>query len=91
MFYLPDYAALVLDKYTGILYATDKDAAGFTIQSNLAYYDGAVPSQRLKCNYYANDASGQLYNKTENPFTSADFTTGVFTQTETYKSYGAQR
>ena len=91
LFYLPDYAALVLDKYTGILYATDKDAAGFTIQSNLAYYDGAVPSQRLKCNYYANDASGQLYNKTENPFTSADFTTGVFTQTETYKSYGAQR
>lgn len=91
LFYLPDYAALVLDKYTGILYATDKDAAGFTIQSNLAYYEGSVPTQRLKCNYYANDASGQLYNKTENPFATADFTNGVFTQTETYNSYGAKR
>ena len=91
LFYLPDYATLVLDKYTGILYATDKDAAGFTIKSNLACYDGAVPTQRLKANYYANDASGELYNKTDNPFTTADFTNGVFTQTETYKSYGAQR
>lgn len=91
LFYLPDYATLVLDKYTGILYATDKDAAGFTIKSNLACYDGTVPSQRLKANYYANDESGMLYNKPDNPFTTADFTTGVFTQTETYKSYGAQR
>ena len=91
MFYLPDYAALVKDKYTGILYPTDKNAAGFTIKSNLACYANSVPSQRLKCNYYANDGSGELYNKNENPFATEDFTNGIFTQVETYKSFGAQR
>lgn len=91
LFYLPDYAALVKDKYTGILYPTDKNAAGFTIKSNLACYANSVPSQRLKCNYYANDGSGELYNKNENPFATEDFTNGIFTQVETYKSFGAQR
>ena len=42
--------------------------------------------------FYIYDYTAQgLYNKTENPFTTADFTNGIFTQTETYKSFGAQR
>ena len=91
LFYIPDYAAQVTDKYTGILYPTDRGTTGISFKSNLAYYAGSVPSQRLKCHYYVNDESGTLYNKTEDPFTTADFTNGIFTQTETYKSFGAQR
>lgn len=91
LFYIPDYATLVPDKYVGILYPTDKGTTGLSFKSNLAYYAGSVPEKRMKCNYYANDPSGALYNKPEDPFSTADFANGIFTQTETYKSYGAQR
>lgn len=102
LFYTPDYGTLV-GEYTGIIYATDTNkssvgeetaaanSAGFTFTSNLAHYSTAVPSKRMKCNYYANDGSGWLYNKTEDPLATKDFTNGVFTTTETYASYGAKR
>ncbi|MGM9786415.1 MAG: PL29 family lyase N-terminal domain-containing protein [Candidatus Cryptobacteroides sp.] len=100
LFYIPDYTDLVKDtdgttKYSGIVYATDKVNTGFTFTSNLAYYDAAsLPSPRLKCDYYmSNDPEGSLYAKigTDNPLETADFTNGIFTQTEKYKSFGAQR
>lgn len=108
LFYIPDYKTLVGDKYTGIIYATDTNASnasigkdlatenrkGFTIKSNLAYYTESVPSYKLKCDYYTNDASGQLYNKylaADYPFATADFENGAFTTTEKYDSYGAKR
>ena len=102
LFYTPDYKTLVGEKFTGIIYATDTNkssvgedkaaanSAGFTFTSNLAFYS-AVPSKRMKCSYYANDGSGWLYNKTEDPLATKDFTNGVFTTTETYASYGAKR
>ena len=105
LFYTPDYETLV-GAYTGIIYATDTNktsvgeetaaanSAGFTFTSNLAYYSTAVPDKRLKCSYYANDASGQLYNKylaDDYPFATADFTNGVFTTTQDFASYGAKR
>ena len=106
LFYTPDYATLVGAAYTGIIYATDTNkssvgedkaaanSAGFTFTSNLAYYSTAVPSKRMKCSYYANDASGQLYNKylaDDYPLATADFTNGVFTTTQDFASYGAKR
>ena len=100
LFYMPDYTNNVVGsdgktKYTGILYATDKVSTGFTFTENLAYYlpneEGKVPSPRMKCDYNANDASKQIYNKTEDPFAIADFANGVFTTTGTYVSYGAKR
>ena len=101
LFYMPDYTNNVKGgdpaqtKFTGILYATDKVSTGFTFTKNLAYYlpteDNKVPSPRMKCDYNANDASGQIYNKTEDPFATADFTNGVFTTTEANASYGAKR
>lgn len=106
LFYTPDYKTLVGEKFTGIIYATDTNkssvgedlaaanSAGFTFTSNLAYYSTAVPDQRMKCSYYANDASGQLYNKylaDDYPFATANFTNGVFTTKEAYASYGAKR
>lgn len=102
LFYTPDYGTLV-GEYTGIIYATDTNkssvgeetaaanSAGFTFTSNLAHYSTTIPSKRMKCNYYANDGSGWLYNKTEDPLATKDFTNGVFTTTETYASYGAKR
>ena len=98
LFYTPVGAA-----YTGIIYATDTNkssvgedkaaanSAGFTFTSNLAYYSTTLPSKRMKCSYYSNDGSGWLYNKTEDPLATKDFTNGVFTTTETYASYGAKR
>lgn len=106
LFYTPDYEALVGAAYTGIIYATDTNksnvgeetaaanSAGFTFTSNLAYYSTTLPSKRMKCSYYANDASGQLYNKylaDDYPFATANFTNGVFTTKEAYASYGAKR
>lgn len=106
LFYTPDYKTLVGEKFTGIIYATDTNkssvgedlaaanSAGFTFTSNLAYYSTAVPDQRMKCSYYANDASGQLYNKylaDDYPLATADFTNGVFTTTQDFASYGAKR
>ena len=106
LFYTPDYATLVGAAYTGIIYATDTNkssvgedkaaanSAGFTFTSNLAYYSTAVPDQKMKCSYYANDAGGQLYNKylaDDYPFATADFTNGVFTTTQDFASYGAKR
>lgn len=103
LFYTPDYEALVGAKFTSIIYATDTNkssvgedkaaanSAGFTFTSNLAYYSTTLPSKRMKCSYYANDGSGWLYNKTEDPLATKDFTNGVFTTTETYASYGAKR
>lgn len=105
LFYTPDYKTLVGEKFTSIIYATDTNtsnaaideetakanSAGFTFTSNLAYYSTAVPDKRMKCSYYANDSSYPIYNKTEYPFTTANFTNGVFTTTETYASYGAKR
>ena len=106
LFYTPDYATLVGAAYTGIIYATDTNkssvgedkaaanSAGFTFTSNLAYDSTAVPDQRMKCSYYANDAGGQLYNKylaDDYPFATADFTNGVFTTTQDFASYGAKR
>ena len=106
LFYTPDYATLVGEFYTGIIYATDTNtsnagidadtaaanSAGFTFTSNLAYYSTAVPSKKLKCSYYyLNDGKGWLYNKTEDPLATANFTNGVFTTKEAYASYGAKR
>lgn len=106
LFYTPDYKTLVGEKFTGIIYATDTNkssvgedkaaanSAGFTFTSNLAYYSTAVPDQRMKCSYYANDASGQLYNKylaDDYPLATEDFTNGVFTTTQDFASYGAKR
>ena len=106
LFYTPDYETLVGAAYTGIIYATDTNkssvgaetaaanSAGFTFTSNLAYYSTTLPSKRMKCSYYANDASGQLYNKylaDDYPLATADFTNGVFTTTQDFASYGAKR
>lgn len=106
LFYMPDYTNNVVGadgktKYTGILYATDKVSTGFTFTKNLAYYlpaeDNKVPSPRMKCDFnvndsfYANENSNPIYNKTEDPLATANFTNGVFTTKEAYASYGAKR
>ena len=61
--------------------------------TNLAYYEGdALPGKRLKPHYHTNE--GTIYNKKTSdgsPFATSDFANGIFTTTDTYKSYGAKR
>ena len=92
LLYLPKYTEVLADKYIGILHIADKTDEHLNMVSNLAFYDyDAVPSQRAKVSYYSNN--GTIYNKAkaDNPIPSPDYTNGVFTQGEDYKSFGAQR
>lgn len=92
LFYLPDYTTYLDGKYTGILHIADKTDAHLNMVSNLAFYNyDAVPSHRIKCSYYSNN--GTIYNKAkaDNPIPSPDYVNGVFTQGESYQSFGAKR
>ena len=92
LFYIPNYSTYVVDKYTGILYSSSANT-GLTMVTNLAYYEGdALPGKRLKPHYHTNE--GTIYNKKTSdgsPFATSDFANGIFTTTDTYKSYGAKR
>lgn len=92
LFYLPDYTTYLDGMYTGILHIADKTDTHLNMVSNLAFYNyDSVPGTRLKCSYYSNN--GTIYNKTkaDNPIPSPDYVNGVFTQGDSYKSFGAKR
>lgn len=92
LFYVPQYSSLVQDKYTGIVHIADKEESGLEMLYNLAYYaDEKLPAQRIKCSYYS--SNGTIYSKCnqDNPIISPDYANGIFTQSETYKTYGAKR
>ena len=95
LFYVPDFSILIPDKNVGIIWipnSVDDSHLAETIISNLAFYkDDAVPSYRIKGTYYK--GTGTIYSKAkaDNPIPSPDYVNGVFTQSESYKSYGAKR
>ena len=94
LFYIPDYAANVA-AYSGIIRMPNgTDETGVSFISNLAFYDvESVSGNQMKASFYRNNGSGELYNKgkNDNPIPSPDYTNGVFTQGEDYKSFGAKR
>ena len=92
LLYLPNYTTHLDGKYIGILHIADKVDAHLNMPSNLAFYNyDAVPSYRAKVSYYS--ILGTIYNKAkaDNPIPSPDYANGVFTQGDSYKSFGAKR
>ena len=92
LLYLPNYTTHLDGKYVGILHIADKVDEHLNMPSNLAFYNyDSLPSYRAKVSYYT--SNGTIYNKTkaDNPIPSPDYTNGVFTQGENYKSFGAKR
>ena len=92
LLYLPNYTTHLDGKYIGILHIADKNDAHLNMPSNLAFYNyDSVPSYRAKVSYYT--SNGTIYNKAkaDNPIPSPDYTNGVFTQGENFKSFGAKR
>ena len=92
LLYLPNYTTHLDGKYVGILHIADKVDEHLNMPSNLAFYNyDAVPSYRAKVSYYS--SNGTIYNKAkaDNPIPSPDYTNGIFTQGEDYKSFGAKR
>ena len=92
LLYLPNYTTHLDGKYVGILHIADKIDEHLNMPSNLAFYNyDAVPSYRAKVSYYT--SNGTIYNKAkaDNPIPTPDYTNGVFTQGENYKSFGAKR
>lgn len=92
LLYLPNYTTHLDGKYVGILHIADKVDEHLNMPSNLAFYNyDAVPSYRAKVSYYT--SNGTIYNKAkaDNPIPSPDYTNGVFTQGDNYKSFGAKR
>ena len=92
LLYLPNYTTHLDGKYIGILHIADKNDAHLNMPSNLAFYNyDSVPSYRAKVSYYS--SNGTIYNKAkaDNPIPSPDYTNGVFTQGDNYKSFGAKR
>jgi hypothetical protein len=94
LFYLPVYSSTNA-KYSGIIWMPQNTSeTGIAFTKNLAFYSyDKVPSTRMKCSFYRNDATGEIYNKasTDNPIPSPDYVNGVFVQGENYASYGAKR
>lgn len=92
LLYLPDYTTHLDGKYIGILHIADKADEHLNMPSNLAFYNyDAVPSHRAKVSYYSNNGTIYSKAKADNPIPSPDYTNGVFTQGENYKSFGAKR
>ena len=92
LLYLPNYTTHLDGKYIGILHIADKADEHLNMPSNLAFYNyDAVPDYRAKVSYYS--SNGTIYNKAkaDNPIPSPDYVNGVFTPSETYKSFGASR
>ena len=92
LLYLPNYTTHLDGKYIGILHIADKADEHLNMPSNLAFYNyDSLPSYRAKVSYYT--SNGTIYNKTkaDNPIPSPDYTNGVFTQGDNYKSFGAKR
>lgn len=92
LLYLPNYTTHLDGKYVGILHIADKLDEHLNMPSNLAFYNyDAVPTHRAKVSYYS--SNGTIYNKAkaDNPIPTPDYTNGVFTQGENYKSFGAKR
>lgn len=95
LFYVPDFSTIIPDKYVGIIWVpntVDDSSFAETIKSNLAYYNNdSVPTYKIKGTYY--NSIGTVYSKAkaDNPIPSPDYANGVFTPSETYKSYGAKR
>lgn len=92
LLYLPDYTTHLDGKYIGILHIADKVDEHLNMPSNLAFYNyDAVPSYRAKVSYYSNNGTIYSKAKADNPIPSPDYTNGVFTQGDDYKSFGAKR
>ena len=95
LFYVPDFSTIIPDKYVGIIWVpntVDDSSFAETIKSNLAYYNAdSVPTCKIKGTYY--NGVGTVYSKAkaDNPIPSPDYANGIFTVSETYKSYGAKR
>ena len=92
LLYLPNYTTHLDGKYIGILHIADQVDEHLNMPSNLAFYNyDAVPDYRAKVSYYS--SNGTIYNKAkaDDPIPSPDYVNGVFTPSETYKSFGASR
>ena len=95
LFYVPDFSTIIPDKYVGIIWVpntVDDSSFAETIKSNLAYYNAdSVPTYKIKGTYYKGVGTVYSKAKADNPIPSPDYANGIFTVSETYKSYGAKR
>ena len=92
LLYLPNYTTHLDGKYIGILHIADRADEHLNMPSNLAFYNyDAVPSYRAKVSYYSNNGTIYSKAKADNPIPSPDYTNGVFSQGDDYKSFGAKR
>ena len=93
------YSSMVKLSTTADYDNTSKDLKKFN--NNYCYYGTAKPEKTLKCAHGHNDSglegdpagTSRMYARTgdDNPVPSPNYVTGVFTQSENYKEFGAQR
>ena len=96
IFYVPNYTTCTSDKYSGILESPKTEGQDITITYNLAQYGDIVPTIKMKAhfNLATSDKIVAPYGKKTSdgdPFSTKDFTNGIFVASESYASYGAKR
>lgn len=96
IFYVPNYTTCTADKYSGILESPATNGQDITITYNLVQYGDVVPTKKMKphFNLANSDKIVAPYGKKTSdgdPFSTKNFTTGIFTPTADYATYGAQR
>ena len=96
IFYVPNYTTCTGDKYSGILESPATNGQDITITYNLVQYGDGVPTKKMKphFNLATSDKIVAPYGKKTgdgDPFSTKDFTNGIFVPAETYATYGAQR
>ena len=96
IFYVPNYTTCTGDKYSSILESPTTEGQDISITYNLVQYGDEVPTKKMKphFNLPASDKIVAPYGKDKShgdPFTTKDFTNGVFVASEAYPNYGAQR
>jgi hypothetical protein len=96
IFYVPNYTTCTSDKYSGILESPTTNGQDITITYNLAQYGDSVPTKKMKphFNLGTSDKIVAPYGKQTSdgdPFSTKDFTKGIFVASESYATYGAKR
>ena len=93
---LVDQRITTADKYSGILESPTTNGQDITITYNLVQYGDGVPTKKMKphLNLANSDKIVAPYGKKTSdgdPFSTKNFTDGIFVPAETYATYGAQR
>ena len=96
IFYVPNYTTCTSDKYSGILESPKTEGQDITITYNLAQYGDIVPTKKMKPHFNLDTSDKILapYGKKTSdgdPFSTKDFTNGIFVASELYATYGAKR